>query len=111
VKILVSAQQTHGGDQPDEAEIVVPVKVGNENMIDPASANLVFIHLGLGSFTTVHEEKMIIQGDNLGSRVPVESRNGRIVSKYGYREHSQVLGMINPAGNPYIPRKIAQKVI
>jgi hypothetical protein len=105
------SQQTHGSYQADQPEIVIPMEVRNENVVYTASSDFVFVHLRLGAFTAIHEEKMIIQCNHLGSRVPVESRNGRIVSKYGYSEHSQVLGMINPAGNPDISRKIAQKVI
>ena len=47
------------------------------------------------------KEKMVIEGDDLGRRMTVESRYGRIISKYGYREHEQDLGMINGAGNDF----------
>ena len=64
-------------------------------MVDPAAPDLVFVHLSLGAFPAIDEEKMIIQGNHLGGRMPVKSRYGRIISKYGYCEHRQVLGMIN----------------
>lgn len=73
--------------------------MGDENMVDPATADLVFVHLCLCTFSAVHEKKMVIQGNHLGRGMPVESWNSRIISKYGYREHKQDLGMINRAGN------------
>ena len=59
----------------------------NKNMIDPAAPDLVLIHLRLGPFPTIYQEKMIVEGDHLGSWMPVESRYGRIISKYGDCEH------------------------
>ena len=91
----MTAQKSHAGNQPNQPEIMVPMQVGNKNMVDPATADLVFVHLRLGAFTAIDEEKMVIQGDHLGGRMPVKSRYGRIISKYGYCEHRQVLGMIN----------------
>jgi len=78
---------------------MIAVQVGNKDMVDPASADFVFIHLCLGAFPAINQEKMVIQGDHLGSRVPVEGRDGRIISKYGYREHRYNLGMINQTGS------------
>ncbi len=71
------------------------MQVGNKNMVDPAAADLVFIHLSLGTFPAIDEEKMVIKGDYLSGRMPVERRYSRIISKYGYCEQRKVLGMIN----------------
>jgi hypothetical protein len=38
---------------------------------------------------------MVVERNHLGCGVPVESLYGRIISKYGYREHRWFLGMIN----------------
>jgi hypothetical protein len=59
---------------------MVPVQVRDENMVYPAAPDLVLVHLRLGAFTAIYKEQMIIEGDHLGSRVPVESRDGRIIS-------------------------------
>jgi hypothetical protein len=98
MQVLNSAQQAHTGDQPDQAEIMIAVQVGNENMVDPAASDFVLIHLSLCSFSTVNKEKMIIQGNHLGGGVPVKGRNGRVVSKYGDCEHRCFLGMIRGPG-------------
>ena len=74
MQILVSSQQSHTGDEPDQTKIMVSVQVGNENVINAASADLVFVHLGLGTLTTVHQEQMVVQGDDLGRRMTIESR-------------------------------------
>ena len=92
------AQEAHTGYQSDQSEIVVTMQVGDENMIYPASPDLVLIHLCLRAFPAIDQEKMVIQRNHLGCWVPVESRYGRIISKYGYREHRWVLGMINGLG-------------
>lgn len=78
---------------------MVTVQVGDENMVNPAATDLVLVHLRLCAFSAVYEKKMVIEGNHLGGGMPVESRYGRIISKYGYREHKQDLGMINRAGN------------
>ncbi len=44
-------------------------------MVYPAAADLVFVHLRLGAFSAIYQEQMIIQGNHLGSRMPVKSRN------------------------------------
>jgi hypothetical protein len=64
----------------------------DKNMIDTASPDFVFIHLGLGSFSAINEEKVVIQGDHLGRGMPVKSRYSRIISENCYREHSMDLG-------------------
>jgi hypothetical protein len=95
MKVMVSAQETHAGDEPYESEIMVPMQVRDKNMIDSATPDLIFIHLGLRAFPAIDQEKVIVQGDNLGRGMTVEGRDGRIISKYSYREHRQDLGKIN----------------
>ena len=48
--------------------------MGNENVIDLASPDLVFGHLHLCAFAAIHKEYMLIHRHYLGSRVPVERR-------------------------------------
>jgi hypothetical protein len=45
-------------------------------MVYPTAAYLVFVHLGLGAFSAIYQEQMIIEGNHLGSRVPVKCRDG-----------------------------------
>ena len=75
------------------------MQMRDKNMVDPAAPDFIFIHLSLSSFSAINEEKMVVEGDHLGCGMPVESWYGRIISKYGYREHRQDLGMINRVGN------------
>jgi hypothetical protein len=98
MQIMVSTEKTHAGDETDESEIMVPMQVRDENMIDTAAPDFVFIHLGLRAFPAIDQEKVIIQGDDLGRGMTVKGRDGRIISKYGYREHRQDLGKINQFG-------------
>ena len=72
----MAAQQAHACYQADQPEIVVTVKMGDENMVNTAAADLVFVHLRLGAFPAINEEKMVVECDHLGRRMPVESRNG-----------------------------------
>jgi len=64
-------------------------------MVNAAAPDLVFIHLRLGPFPAIHQKKMIVQRDHLGGGMPVEGRDGRIVSEDGYCEHIVVLNMTN----------------
>ncbi len=73
---------------------MVTMEVGDENMIYPASTDLVLIHLRLRPFPAIDQEKMVIERNHLGCWVPVESRYSRIISKYCNREHRWDLGMI-----------------
>src|SRR5450755_4582578 len=98
IQLLVTTQEAHAGYESDQAEIMVPMQVGDKYMIDPASPDFVLIHLCLGTLPAIHEEKVIVKGDHLGRRMPVECRNSRVISKYGYREHCRDLFMINRAG-------------
>jgi hypothetical protein len=98
MKVMDSTQKTHTGDETYESEIMVPMQVRDKNMIDTAAPDLVFIHLGLRSFPAIDQEQVIVQGDNLSRGMTVEGRDGRIISKYSYREHRQDLGKINQFG-------------
>jgi hypothetical protein len=71
----VTAQEAHAGYQADQPEVVISVQVRNEDMIDTTSPDLVFVHLRLGAFATVYQEKMIVERDHLGRRMPVKGRD------------------------------------
>ena len=76
IQVLDTTQEAHAGDQPDQAEIMVSVQVGDKNMVDPAAPDLILVHLRLGAFPAIYQEKMVVKGNHLGRRMPVESRNG-----------------------------------
>ena len=60
MQVLCSAQQAHTRKQTDEAKIMIAMHVRNKNMADPASADLIFRHLQLGTFSTVDQEKIFL---------------------------------------------------
>src|ERR1700761_4728503 len=80
MKILRTSQQTHAGQQPDQPEVMIAVKVGNEDIIDLTTADLVFGHLHLGALATVDQEDLVLHSDHLGSRMTIKSREGGIVA-------------------------------
>ena len=98
VHIVLAAQQAHAGDKANKPKIMISVQVRDKNMVDPASADFVLVHLRLCAFTAVDQKKMIIQGHYLGRRVAVKRRYGRVISEYGNCEHLRDLGMINRSG-------------
>ena len=84
--------------------------MGNEDVIDLASPDLVFGHLHLCAFSAIHQEHMFIHCYNLGSRVPVERRQRRIISQDGDSKHVTVLRMkINEALDPVQDHSAASK--
>ena len=50
------------------------MQVGNKYVVDSTPADLVLVHLGLCSLPTVHQEKLIVEGDYLGRRMTVKGR-------------------------------------
>lgn len=54
--------------------------MGDKNVVDPAAADLVFAHLHLCTLTAIHQEKLVVHGNYLRRRMPVKSRNSRIIS-------------------------------
>ena len=90
MQLLLPAKQAERVDQPDEAEVVVPMKMGNKYMRDTAAAYLIIDHLDLCAFATVNQEAIAIQCNHLACRVSVECRYGGVISKDGNREHKQI---------------------
>ena len=79
VEVVPAVQQAHAGYQSNEAKIVVPMQMGNKNMVDPALAYLVFRHLDLGTLTTIDQEIFLLGLKDLCRRVTPECRDCRVV--------------------------------
>ena len=56
-------------------------------MTDAATAYFILTHLRLGALAAVHQKQVFIHGNDLGGRVSVESRYGRIITEDSYRKH------------------------
>jgi L-ribulose-5-phosphate 3-epimerase UlaE len=48
--------QVHGAHQAHEAQVMIAMKVTDENMIDAVEANVVTVQLDKRAFTTVNEK-------------------------------------------------------
>jgi len=72
VQLLGPPEEAHAGEQADESEIVVAVEMGDKDMVDLAAADLVFGHLHLGAFATIHQEYLVFHRHDLGCRVTIE---------------------------------------
>ena len=73
IHLLRPAQETHAGEHTYETEIMIPVEMGYEDVIDLTATDLVFGHLHLRPFPTVHQEDLVLHRDHLGSGMTVES--------------------------------------
>jgi hypothetical protein len=87
MQFLLVTQQAKGIDEPDQAKVMVAVQVRNEDMRDLTPPDLIIDQLDLGAFTTIHQVIAPVKGHYLAGRMPVKSRNGRIISKYRNGEH------------------------
>jgi hypothetical protein len=63
--------------------------MGDEDVRDLASPDLVPDHLYLRPFAAVNKKKIAIHCDDLAGWMPIKSRNCRIVSQDGYSEHAR----------------------
>jgi hypothetical protein len=77
-------------DEAREAEVMVAMQVRDENVVDPSPPDLVFRKLYLGVFAAIHQEKLIVYGNHLCCWVPVEGRQGRIISEDRYTQHASL---------------------
>lgn len=80
VQILGSAEQPHTGEEADEPEIMVTMKMGDKNVIDLAAADLVFGHLHLGTFAAVDQKDLVFHGDNLGRGMTVKGGQSGVIT-------------------------------
>jgi hypothetical protein len=59
---------------------MITMKVGDKYVVNLTVADTVTLHLKLGTFATIDEEALLKVLEYLGSRVPVERRDGRVIS-------------------------------
>jgi hypothetical protein len=74
-------------EQAYQAEIMITMKMGYEDVRDPAPPDLVFDHLDLGAFTAINQVIIPVMRNHLAGWMTVKSRYGGVVSQYGYRKH------------------------
>jgi hypothetical protein len=91
MQILLATQQAHARKQPNKAKIVISMQMGYEDVVDPAPTDLIAAHLHLGAFAAIYKKKLVIHGHQLGSRMPVKSRDRRVIAENGYCQHRDVL--------------------
>ena len=60
VEVVGSPQQMHGKDQSHQAEVVIAMKVADEDMLDAVKVGVVFHELHLRTFSAVDEEVTIL---------------------------------------------------
>ena len=73
-----SSQQPERRNKSRQAETMVSVKMGNENMVDFRKFRLRFSQLNLRSFPTVDQERPLLHFQELGGRGRIYGRNRRI---------------------------------
>ena len=66
---------------------MIAVKMGDEDMGDLASADLVIDHLDLRALSAINQVVRPVKGHHLARRVSSEGRNCRVISKDRYSEH------------------------
>jgi len=85
--LLLVIQQAERIDQPDQAKIMIAMKVGNKNMGDLAPPDLIIDQLYLRALTAVYQVVAAIQGHYLAGGMAVKGRYCRIISEDRYSEH------------------------
>lgn len=90
MQLLLMTQQAETVDKADQTEIMVAMKMGNENMGDLAAADLVIDHLYLCAFAAINKVVSAIMRYYLAGRMPVKCRNSRVIAKDGNSEHEMV---------------------
>lgn len=57
-------------------------------MADPASPDLIAVHLYLGAFATINQEGLVVHSEDLRRGMAVMHRQRRVISKYCDGEHN-----------------------
>ena len=80
-------EQGKGIQQPYQTEIMVAMKMRDENVRNLSTPYFVFDHLYLRSFAAIDQIIIPVMGYDLAGWVAVKCRNGRIISQDSYRQH------------------------
>jgi hypothetical protein len=86
VQFVFPAKQVQGSDHAHQAEIVVAVQVGYEDMTDLLQADMLPSQLHLCSFCTIEEQELSMHIDKLGTGISMGQRYGSTTAQYGYGE-------------------------
>jgi hypothetical protein len=89
VKVLLVTEKTKAVDQSDKTEIMIAMKMRNENMGDPASPDLVTDHLYLCAFAAIDKKKIIVHRHNLAGGVAIKCGYCRVIAENGNSEHAE----------------------
>ncbi len=76
MKFIFSPKQVEGGQQPGEPEIVVAVKVADEDMADPLKMNMEPPDLELGPFGAVYQQQALIGVEQMSAWASHQRRQG-----------------------------------
>ena len=60
VQVVDPLLQVHGEQKPHESKVMIPVQMTDQNMVDPMKAHLVFHHLYLAPFPTIHKKRAVL---------------------------------------------------
>jgi hypothetical protein len=65
VQVIDSPLQMHRKNQPHESEVMIPMQMADENMIDPVEVSLQTHELHLCAFATINEEIPVLYFNKL----------------------------------------------
>ena len=65
---------------------MIPMKMGNENMMNPAQSAPVLPELHLGPFPAINQKKPLIRIQQMSGWKSFRCRQSRTASKYSYSE-------------------------
>lgn len=80
----------HGGDKPDQTKIVIAVQMAYKDCSDAVELYRKPGKLNLGCFSTVNQQIVTVNLNQLGSLVPVMCRNCGIVAQDFYLKTQSV---------------------
>jgi hypothetical protein len=83
VQIVRSSQQVHRKDQPHQSQIVISVKVGDKDVIDPVKVRLKTHELHLRALPTVNKKVTVFDFDQLRRRISSVRRQSATRTEYG----------------------------
>jgi hypothetical protein len=69
-------QQVEGGHQPRQTEVVIPMQVGNADVVNAHHPNALFSQSNLRALPTIEEELFLVDIDDLRGRVPARQGQG-----------------------------------
>lgn len=83
VQIGGSVHEVHGEDQSHQPEVMIAMKVTDENVPNAVKTDLKFHQLHLGSFPAIDQEIPVLNFNQLGGRESAIGRQGAAGSQYG----------------------------